>query len=118
MQANQQQPQEDPMMVAARAEEAKAQADLMSAQTKQMEAQIDAQVKMKEAEQKDKELQIRAYEAETKRFEADIDRSKALAEIKGKGAQAAKLLAEAQAQDIENDAVMSGIVNIVDRLRG
>jgi len=83
-----------------------------------MEAQIDAQVKMKEAEQKDKELQIRAYEAETKRFEADIDRSKALAEIKGKGAQAAKLLAEAQAQDIENDAVMSGITSIVDRLRG
>jgi len=118
LQNQQQTPQEDPMMVAARAEEAKAQADLMSAQTKQMEAQLDAQVKMKEAEQKDKELQIRAYEAETKRFEADIDRSKALAEIKGKGAQAAKLLAEAQAQDIENDAVMSGIVNIVDRLRG
>jgi len=118
MQANQQAPQEDPMMVAARAEEAKAQADLMAAQTKQMEAQMDAQSKMKEAEQKDKELQIRAYEAETKRFEADIDRSKALAEIKGKGAQAAKLLAEAQAQDIENDAVMSGITSIVDRLRG
>jgi len=118
MQSQQQQPQPDPAMVLAQAEQAKAQADLMSAQTKQMEAQIDAQAKMKEAEQKDKELQIRAYEAETKRFEADIDRSKALAEIKGKGAQAAKLLAEAQAQDIENDAVMSGITNIVDRLRG
>jgi len=118
MQSQQQQPQPDPAMVLAQAEQAKAQADLMSAQTKQMEAQIDAQAKIKEAEQKDKELQIRAYEAETKRFEADIDRSKALAEIKGKGAQAAKLLAEAQAQDIENDAVMSGITNIVDRLRG
>jgi len=75
-------------------------------------------VKMKEAEQKDKELQIRAYEAETKRFEADIDRAKALGEIKGKAAQSAKALAEAEAQDIENDAVKAGITKIVDRLRG
>jgi Ulp1 family protease len=118
MQANQQQPQPDPAMVLAQAEQAKAQAELANAQTKQAEAELDKQVKIKEAEQKDKELQIRAYEAETKRFEADIDRAKALGEIKGKAALSAKLLAEAQAQDIENDAVMSGITSIVDRLRG
>lgn len=111
-------PQEDPMMVAARAEEAKAQADLMSAQTKQAEAQLNAQISMKEVEQKDKELQIKAYEAETDRFKADVDRSKALAEIKGKGAQAAKLLAEAQAQDIQNDAVISGMSKVLERIKG
>jgi sarcosine oxidase gamma subunit len=113
-----QQPQEDPMMVAARAEEAKAQADLMTAQTKQAEAQLNAQISMKGVEQKDKELQIKAYEAETDRFKADVDRSKALAEIKGKGAQAAKLLAEAQAQDIQNDAVISGMSKVLDRIKG
>jgi molybdopterin-biosynthesis enzyme MoeA-like protein len=118
MQANQQAPQEDPNMVLARAEEGKAQAEIVNAQTKQMQVKIDAAVKEKELEQKDKELMIDAYEAETDRFKADISRGTALAEIKGKGALAAKALSEAEAQDIENDAVKSGILSIVERLRG
>tara|TARA_R110002096_G_scaffold202758_5_gene387504 strand:+ start:85 stop:2298 length:2214 start_codon:yes stop_codon:yes gene_type:complete len=46
-QANQP-PQEDPMMIAARAEEGKAQAEQMTAQTRQQEAQFNAQVKQAE----------------------------------------------------------------------
>jgi len=48
MQAEQanQPPQEDPMMVAARAEEGKAQAAQMEAQNKQQQTQVDAQIKM------------------------------------------------------------------------
>jgi hypothetical protein len=44
--AQNQPPQEDPMMVAARAEEGKAQAAQMEAQNKQQQTQIDAQIKM------------------------------------------------------------------------
>jgi len=39
-------PQEDPMMVAARAEEGKAQAELMKSQNQQQQTQLDAQAKM------------------------------------------------------------------------
>jgi hypothetical protein len=48
MQAEQanQEPVEDPMMVAARAEEGKAQAAQMEAQNKQQQVQVDAQIKM------------------------------------------------------------------------
>lgn len=45
-QAAQQPPQEDPMMVAARAEEGKAQAELMKSQNQQQQTQLDAQAKM------------------------------------------------------------------------
>ncbi|TXI35802.1 MAG: hypothetical protein E6Q56_13370 [Mycobacterium sp.] len=48
----------------------------------------------------------------------DIERAKAMAEIKGKGAQAAKLLAEAEAIDIDNDAKVSGMSNIMERIQG
>ena len=44
--AQNQPPQEDPMMVAAKAEEGKAQAAQMEAQNKQQQVQVDAQVKM------------------------------------------------------------------------
>lgn len=117
-QQQQQPPQEDPMMVAARAEEAKAQADLMAAQTKQFESQAEQQKVAAELRQKDQELQIKSYEAETDRFKSEIERAKALADIKGKGAQAAKFLAEAQAIDIENDAAMSGLSDVVAKIKG
>lgn len=48
--AQNQQPQEDPNMVLARAEEGKAQAEQMNAQTKQQEAQFNAQVKSAEVQ--------------------------------------------------------------------
>jgi len=117
------QPQPDPNMVLAQAEQMKAEALMTDAQTKQMGTQIqmqDSQTKQTEvalsAQYKEKELQIRAFEAETDRYKADISKATALAEIKGKGAQAAKLLAEAEAQDIENDAVSSGLKKVMEML--
>jgi hypothetical protein len=115
----QQQPQQpDAMMVAAMAEQTKAEADMLAQQNKQAEIQIKAQSEMATYQLKEKELQIKAFGEETRRYEADIARGVALADIRGKAAQAAKVLAEAEAQDIENDAASSGIMDIIDRIRG
>lgn len=105
----QQPPQEDPNMVLAKAEEAKAQADLVDAQTKQAQVQTDIQLKLKQ-------IEIDTYNAETKRLEAQIAQAKAMADMKATGAKAAKDLADAEAQDIENDAVMSGISSLIERV--
>jgi len=105
------QQQPDPNMVLAMAEQQKAEADLITAQTKQQEAAVTAQ-------QRTHELQIKAFEAETDRYKADIDRAKAMGEIKGKAAASAKLLAEAEAIDIENDVKKSGVHALAERLKG
>ena len=105
----QQPPQEDPNMVLAKAEEAKAQADLVDAQTKQAQVQADIQLKLKQ-------IEIDTYNAETKRLEAQIAQAKAMADMKATGAKAAKDLADAEAQDIENDAVLSGVTRLVERV--
>jgi hypothetical protein len=110
VQGMQGQQQPDPNMVLAMAEQAKANADMVAAQTKQMEAQAAIQ-------QKEKELQIKAFEAETDRYKTDIERAKAMAEIKGKGAQAAKLLAEAEAIDIDNDMKTSGVHALAEKVK-
>lgn len=104
-------PQEDPNMVLARAEEAKAQADMVEAQTKQSQVQMDAQ--NKQAQNK-----IDAFNAETKRLEAQIEFEKVKGELKGTGAKAALDLANAEAQDLENDAVQSGVMELVDSING
>jgi hypothetical protein len=111
--AQNQPPQEDPMVIAARAEELKGQADMIEAQTKMQIAQAGIQ-------QKQTELEIKMHEAETKRLETQIkqiqaesDRAKIVGEIKSMGAKAAKDLAEAEAQDIENDSVVTGVANIM-----
>ncbi len=115
----QQQPQQpDAMMVAAMAEQKKAEADMLAQQNKQAEIQIKAQSEMANVQLKEKELQIKAFGEETRRYEADIARGVALADIKGKAAQAAKVLAEAEAQDIENDVASSGIMNIIEKIKG
>lgn len=98
-------PKEDPNMVLAKAEEAKAQADLVEAQTKQMEAGAEIQHNQKKVE-------IDAFNAETDRMRAEVERARAAAEVQGKGAQAAKHLAEAEAQDIENTAVVTGVMDL------
>jgi hypothetical protein len=103
-------PPEDPMMVAAKAEEAKAQAETISAQTKQMEAKAEVELKRKQ-------LEIDSFNAETNRFEAQVKHAQAMAEIKGKGAAAAKSLAEAEAQDLENDLTMSGVMGLVEKMQ-
>lgn len=61
-------PQEDPMMVAARAEENKAQAAIMDAQNKQQVAQMDAQVKMA-----DIQLRNRQVDLDTQKFIREKD---------------------------------------------
>jgi hypothetical protein len=61
-------PQEDPMMVAARAEEGKAQAAQMEAQNKQQVAQMDAQVKMA-----DIQLRNRIIDLDTQKFLREKD---------------------------------------------
>ena len=66
-QANQP-PQEDPMMVAARAEEGKAQAAQMEAQNKQQVSQMDAQVKMA-----DIQLRNRIVDLDTQKFLREKD---------------------------------------------
>jgi len=118
-----QQPQPDPNMVLAQAEQTKAEALMADAQTKQIGVQVqmqDSQTKQQvavvDAQTKEKELQIRAFEAETDRYKADIDRAKAMADIKGKSAQAAKMLAEAESIDIENDAKSSGMARVMERV--
>jgi hypothetical protein len=62
--AAQQPPQEDPMMVAARAEEAKAQADMAAAQIKQMEVQGKQQVDMARIQLEQQKLQLDAAKFE------------------------------------------------------
>jgi hypothetical protein len=106
-----QEDQPDPNMVLARAEELKGQSDLIDSQTKQAETQ--AQIELKRLE-----LQIKSFDAETKRYEAEIRKANVLADVKGKAAKAAKDLAEAEAQDIENNAVDSGINQLAELARG
>jgi len=60
--AQNQPPQEDPLMIAARAEELKGQADMQSAQNKQAEVQGNQQLKMMELQLRDKELNLRQQE--------------------------------------------------------
>ena len=117
-QAQQQPPQESPEMVLARAEEAKGQADLADAQTKQAQVQGDIQIKIKQLELEQQKLQIQAFEAETDRYKAQIDAQKAGADIKAKGAAALRDLAEAESTDIENDAVVSGISRMMGGMNG
>ena len=104
-------PQESPEMVLARAEETKGQADMLAQQMKAQQIQQDGQIKVKQ-------LEIDAFNAETARFEAQVKHAQAMAEIKGKGAAAAKSLAEAEAQELETSLVESGIIDLVDRITG
>lgn len=67
-QAAQQPPQEDPMMIAARAEEGKAQAEMTNAQNKQFEIQSNAQIKMKELQLREQEIEL-----DTQKFLRDKD---------------------------------------------
>ena len=107
-QAQEQEPQPDPAMVMAMAEQTKAEADLQSEQNKANEIQMNAAGKQQE-------LAIKSFEAETGRINAMIDRAKAQAEVGVKNSQAAKYLEEAEAQSIENDAVVTGVADLIER---
>lgn len=67
-------PPEDPNMVLAKAEEAKAQADILEAQTEQAKAQS-------EIEARNRKLEIDAYKAATERMRLEVEAQKAQAEI-------------------------------------
>jgi hypothetical protein len=106
-----QEPQEDPNMVLARAEEAKAQADLMEVQRKAQESQQEFQLKIQS-------LSIDQAKLEIDRAKAQIEAAQAGVEVKMKGAQAAKALAEAEAVDLENTAFESGIIKLLESQGG
>ena len=110
-QMQQQPPKETPEMVLAKAEQAKAQSDLIDSETKKL-------VESKTLELKLMELRVKEFEAQTDRFKAEIERAKAGAEVQGKTAAAAKHLAEAEAQDIENDAVKTGLMDLANKVGG
>lgn len=109
--AQNQEPEESPEMVLARAEEAKAQADAMAVQQKVQESQQEFQIKLAQ-------LEIEKGKLEIDRYQLQIEAQKAGVDIKLKGAQAAKALAEAEAQDVETDAVVSGISRLMEASGG
>jgi hypothetical protein len=99
-------PQESPEMVLARAEEAKAQADAMAVQQKAQESERDFQLKLRDQAIQERKLEIDAFLANVQASEAGMN-------VKLKGAQAAKTLAEAEAQDLETATVESGLMGLV-----
>ena len=104
-------PQESPEMVLARAEEGKAQADLIEQQNKQAQIQADFEVKKAEIALKQEDQRLR-------KIELAVEAEKVGAEIKGIGAKAARDIAEAEAQDIENDATKAGITSLAEVASG
>jgi hypothetical protein len=104
-------PQEDPNMVLARAEHEKAMADHVEAQNKATQIQLDSQVEIQK-------LQLESARIELERAKLQIEAQKAGIDIKLKGAQAAKTLAEAEAQDVETDMVMSRLDEIMRAMGG
>lgn len=108
-QMQQQPPQESPEMVLARGEEAKGQAAMADAQTKQIQVQGDIQIQLEELKIKHQELIIRQYDAETARIKAQIAAEEAGATIQSKQASAYKATAEGKGKTIDNAAKLSGM---------
>lgn len=109
--AQNQPPQEDPNMVLARAEEQKAVADQMEVQRKAQESQQDHMLAIEK-------LKLEYQSLEVDRNKLQIEAAKAGVDIQLKGAQAAKTLAEAEAQEIETDSVVSGIAQLMGGANG
>jgi hypothetical protein len=104
-------PQESPEMVLARAEEAKAQADAMAVQQKVQEAQQQLQIDLQKLELEQAALEIKRAEIQIQAAQAGVD-------IKLKGAQAAKALAEAEAQDVETELTVSNVSKLLGSAGG
>jgi hypothetical protein len=129
LQEMQQQPQqEDPNMVLAKAEELKAQAEQASVQLKQQVAQADAMHKQQtmqlegarfqfETDIKNQQMQLDTMKAQNDRLALQIELAKAQATIAKDQAAASKTLAEAEAQDMDNDSVASGLQDLLTRLQ-
>jgi hypothetical protein len=110
-QQQRQPPQESPEMVLARAEEAKAQADAMAVQQKVQESQQQLQIDLQKLELEQAALEIKRAEIQIQAAQAGVD-------IKLKGAQAAKALAEAEAQDVETELTVSNVSKLLESAGG
>jgi hypothetical protein len=110
-QQQRQPPQESPEMVLARAEEAKAQADAMAVQQKVQESQQQLQIDLQKLELEQAALEIKRAEIQIQAAQAGVD-------IKLKGAQAAKALAEAEAQDVETEITVSNVSKLLESAGG
>ena len=102
------QQQPDPNMVLAMAEQQKAEADLISAQTKQAEAQAGAQQAMAE-------LQIKSFEAETDRAKVTLEFNKLKLQEPVFATQAMKNIADAHSKQHstyrENISQLAGMIS-------
>jgi hypothetical protein len=127
-QMQQQPPAEDPNMVLAKAEELKAQAEQASVQLKQQIAQAEMMHKQSqmqlegarlqfEQEIKNQQLQLDTMKAQNERLKLQIELATAQAAIAKDQAAAQKTLSEAEAQDMENDAVASGLNRLLEQLQ-
>ncbi|WP_372857633.1 portal protein [Pseudoalteromonas sp.] len=108
--AQNQPPQEDPMMVAARAEEGKAQAAQMEAQNKAQQTQIDAQIKMAgvQVDQEKIALEREKLQLDAQKFlkgqddKFNVDAAKITQGQQKLDLEAQKLALHQQQQQIEN----------------
>lgn len=104
--AAQQPPQPDPNMVMAQAEVEKAKADQMEVQRKTMEQQQRHQLEMAKIEQGNYELRLREAELRIKAEEAGV-------KLGAESANTRKSNAEAEAQELQNAAVRTGITRLL-----
>lgn len=113
-----QEPQPDPMMVAALAEDKKAQADLLAQQNKARELDIkEAEVVLRQEDQDLRESQI--LQDERRKDEAQgIDADKARVDNLAKEAKAERDLAEAEQTRHETQAMKSGVTQLLERVNG
>lgn len=122
-------PAPDPNMVLAQAQAQAMQLDaeskMLRAQVEQMKAQVEAQAAQVEQQGKQQELALKAREDELKlqgqMLEFEVKRAKAGAEIANiqadtalKEAQRIKALADAQSQQMDNEAVRTGVMGLLE----
>ena len=122
-------PAEDPNMVLAQAEQLKAQAEQAGVQLKGQMAQAEQMHKQAamqldgarfqfESQIKTQQLQLDAMKAQNERLKLQIELAQAQATIAKDQAAAQKTLAEAEEQDMKNDAVASGLDRLLRELQG
>ena len=83
---------------------------------------IDEELSPEEQQQREQQMQAQQQEQEKQKAMAEqmhqLEMQKQISEIRAKMAKAAKDTAEAEAQDIENDATESGIADLLERMNG
>ena len=83
---------------------------------------IDEELSPEEQQQRDQQIQAQQAEQQKQQQMMDasfqLDMQGKMAEVRAKMAKAARDMAEAEAQDIENDATESGIADLLERMNG